>query len=210
MLRSLARRLRRAPGLNEELTSVALRDRYRALGVDVGLFSYGCFDIDRFPAGVTIGRYCSFAPTAQVFLRNHGMGFIGLTAYLYNPVLGVVDEQKMPAATLTIGDDVWIGHNAVILPGVGTIGRGAVIGAGAVVTRPVASYAVVVGNPATEKRRRFDEATIAQIEATRWWTLDPDALCQLAREQPGLVFDPARYFAASDATARDDFFAPAK
>lgn len=172
---------------------MALRAKYRAQGVNIGLYSYGCFDLARVPPGVTIGRYCSFAPTTQIFLRNHGIEFIGLTAYLYNETLGVVDRNMLPQGKLSIGDDVWLGHNSIVLPQVGTIGRGAVIAAGAVVTRPVPAYAIVAGNPARVVRMRFDEATIALIEETRWWELDLAGLRGLIAEKPDLVFRPAAY-----------------
>lgn len=181
----------------EQQTSLALRERYRTLGVEVGLYSYGCFDLARVPAGVTVGRYCSFAPTAQIFLRNHGIDFIGLTAFLYNETLGVVSDNMMPQARMAIGDDVWIGHNAILLPQVGQVGRGAVIAAGAVVTRPVPAYAIVAGNPARVVRMRFDEPTIAMIEATKWWELDTTQLRALVERQPDLVFRPAQHFATT-------------
>lgn len=137
MIRQAINRLRGRHTPSDEPESLALRRRFQALGVDVGLYSYGCFDLGRFPSGVTVGRYCSFAPTSQAFLRNHGLEFIGLTAYLYNEALGVVERSMMPHATLTISDDVWLGHNSILLPAVSEIGRGAVVAAGAVVTRPV-------------------------------------------------------------------------
>ncbi|WP_157098981.1 CatB-related O-acetyltransferase [Novosphingobium rosa] len=194
-IRRLIDRLRGRHSPMDEFTSLALREKFRAQGVEVGLYSYGCFDLGRVPAGVTVGRYCSFAPTAQIFLRNHGVEFLGLTAYLYNQHLGVVEDNKIPHVTLTVGDDVWMGHNCIILPQVGSIGRGAVIAAGAVVTRAVPPYAVVAGNPARVVRMRFDEATIAAIEDTRWWELDTEGLRQLMQDKPELVFTPHEHFA---------------
>lgn len=192
----LLRQLRREPMLQEQLTSIPLRARFADKGVQIGLFSYGCFDLSRVPPGVTVGRYCSFAPSAQIYLRNHGMSFIGLTAYLYNETLGVVDRSMIDTVPMIIGDDVWLGHNAVLLPSVREVGRGAVIAAGSVVTRPVPAYAIVGGNPARLLRMRFDPETIAGIEATRWWEKTPEELRIMAREQPTLTFDPAAYFAA--------------
>lgn len=180
----------------DERTSTALRERFRQAGVDVGLYSYGCFDLKRFQTCTTIGRYCSFAETSRVYTRDRSVDFMALTPYLFNSALGMVDEDRIEQKRIVIEDDVWFGHNAVILPGAKTIGRGAVVGAGAVVTKPVEPYAIVVGNPARVLKKRFDDATIARIEATRWWELDLAGLRRLATEQPELVFNPAKQFVA--------------
>ena len=77
----------------------------------------------------------------------------------------------MPGITggdIVIGNDVWIGYEAVILAGV-TIGDGAIIGTRALVTRDVAPYTIVGGVPAREIRRRFPEETIAELLALKWW-----------------------------------------
>jgi acetyltransferase-like isoleucine patch superfamily enzyme len=70
---------------------------------------------------------------------------------------------------LSIGNDVWIGQNAIILPSVARIGDGAVIGAGAVVTKDVEPYSIVVGNPARLLRYRFSQETIVKLQESRWW-----------------------------------------
>lgn len=171
-----------------------MRAEFARLGIEVGYHSYGCFDAIRFPPGTKIGRYCSFAPTSHVFLINHGTQFLGLTAYFYDQRLGIAPDNVGPRHTLEISDDVWLGHNAIILPSTGTIGRGAVVAAGAVVTRPVPAYAIVAGSPARVVKYRFDEETIEKIEATQWWLKEPDELKDLMRECPELVFDPASYF----------------
>lgn len=195
-IRYLVNRLRGRHSFKEEFESVKLRSRYRAMGIDIGLYSYGCFDTARVPPGVTIGRYCSFAPSSQIFLRNHGVDFIGLTACLYNEALGVVDRQMIEHKMLNVGDDVWLGHNSVILPQVSRIGRGSVVAAGAVVTRDVPPYAIVAGNPATILRMRFDDKTIAVIERTRWWDMDINELRKFVDDNPELVFAPARFVAS--------------
>lgn len=188
----IKRHILRRPTLRDELESQGLRQKFAAQGISAGLYSYGCFDSSRINPGVSIGRYCSFSDSCMIFTRNHGIDFIGLTAYLYNSQLGVVKADTIAYGTCVIGDDVWIGHNAVILPSVHTIGRGAVIGAGAIVTRPVGAYEVVAGNPARLMRKRFADDVILKIEATEWWLKNPDELRIMASEHPDLVFSPSQ------------------
>lgn len=70
-----------------------------------------------------------------------------------------------------IGHDVWLGYDAMILPGV-TVGDGAVVASRAVVTKDVPAYAIVAGNPARVVKQRFSEAEVAQLLALRWWDWD--------------------------------------
>jgi len=74
-------------------------------------------------------------------------------------------------ARIEIGNDVWTGHNATVLGGV-TVGDGAIIGAGSVVTKDVPPYAIVAGVPAVVKRFRFSERTIGRLLAVKWWDLE--------------------------------------
>ncbi len=138
-------------------------------GINVGLYSYGCFAPERIPAGTTVGRYCSFAGGVAIFDANHPMERASLHPFFYNPRLGVVAQETVSRHSLTVGHDAWIGHNAVIAPRVLKVGNGAVVGAGAVVTKDVPAYAVVVGNPARIIKYRFSEGVQRCIEASRWW-----------------------------------------
>ena len=177
--------------LRDEYESAALRAHFAARWqVQVGLYSYGCFDPWRVPARTRIGRYCSFAKTARVLDANHPIEAISTHPYLYEARFGVVPADRIDSEWLVIEDDVWISHNATISPGCKFIGRGSIIGAGAVVTRDVPAYTIVAGAPAKPLRRRFDDATIARIEASRWWELDRLALKALSEREPGLVFTP--------------------
>ena len=87
-------------------------------------------------------------------------------------------EEELKPGILRIEHDVWLGRNAVILPGCRRIGIGAVIGAGAVVTRDVPDFAIVGGVPAKVLRYRYDEPTQAKVLASRWWELQPEALAE--------------------------------
>lgn len=91
---------------------------------------------------------------------------------------------------LEIGHDVWIGANAIILPGVSRIGNGAVIGAGSVVTKDVGPYEIVAGNPARAIRMRFDERQIAALESSRRWELDRHELADRIGELDAMLQNP--------------------
>ena len=76
---------------------------------------------------------------------------------------------------VNIGNDVWIGHGAIILPGL-TVGNGAVVAAGSVVTKDVEPYSIVAGNPAKEIRKRFPQSIWSELEAIGWWDWDHNTL----------------------------------
>lgn len=129
-----------------------------------------------------IGKWCSIADGVKIGLGSHPLGgFVstsGLLATDTTRTLGFTihrgDDRATlyPAAedgyTVVIGNDVWIGCRALILDGV-RIGDGAVVGAGAVVTRDVEPYTVVAGVPARPLRKRFREEQIAFLLRFRWW-----------------------------------------
>jgi len=177
--RSIRRLIRRTIMKLEgrEFYSLTLRRIYKEhYGIDIGMYSYGCFDLDGFPSGTVIGRYCSFAEGVAILNSNHPVDRIALHPFFYNPVLGVVNDLKIERGFLVIGHDVWIGRNALILPMVRHIGNGAVIGAGAVVTKDVPPYSIVGGNPARIIRYRFPEAIQRAVEASKWWTYSIEEL----------------------------------
>lgn len=163
------------------------REKYR---VDVGLYSYGCFDQWRMPGPLEIGRYCSIASTVRSAPINHPSDAITTHPALYERKFGVVAEDIFYDVPQVIEDDVWIGHNAMILPSCRRIGRGSIVGAGAVVTRDVPRYTVVAGNPAKVLRERFEPELQQALEESRWWTLDLKGLRQLVQMNPQLVFQP--------------------
>lgn len=144
----------------------------------IGDFVYIC-DHSRI-SNTTIGNFCSIGPHVQIVLGKHPTHFVSTFPAFYSVnrqcQLSFVDENAVDEiAPVTIGNDVWIGANALIMDGV-TIGDGAVVAAGSVVTHDVAPYAIVGGVPAREIRKRFDEATIARLLDLKWWDQDPEWL----------------------------------
>ena len=144
--------------------------------VEVGLYSYG--DVLRagvLPRGSRVGAYCSVGNGLIVRRRDHPVDRAILHPLLYNRGLGLLAQDSIPTDRdnpLTIGHDVWVGDRVTILSGCGSIGNGAVLAAGAVVTRDVPAYTIVGGTPAKPIKTRFDDATIARLEASRWWERD--------------------------------------
>jgi virginiamycin A acetyltransferase len=122
-----------------------------------------------------IGRFCSIAAEVKFIMNGGNHPTTWLTTYplpIFENGWALATPPAWPhKGDTTIGNDVWIGHGAVIMPGI-TIGDGAIIATASVVTKDVPPYAIVGGNPATVLRFRFDEATIARLLALRWWEWD--------------------------------------
>lgn len=141
--------------------------------VTVGDFTY----LERNSEGIyaEIGKFCSIASNVRINALEHPMERLTTHKVSYRPneyfrYLGVDSafRERRQAKRVTIGNDVWIGHGAVITPGV-NIGHGAVIGANAVVTKDVAPYRIVGGVPARIIRKRFDDAIVDRLLALCWW-----------------------------------------
>lgn len=140
--------------------------------VEIGFYSYGAFNPMNIRPGVKIGRYCSFGREVMIFDANHPVKFCSTHPYFYEPKYGYVRELLTTQIKKEIGNDVWIGHRAMILPKCRTIGDGAIVGAGAVVTKDVPPYAIVGGNPAKIIGYRFDEDKVADLVQSKWWLKD--------------------------------------
>lgn len=145
--------------------------------LQIGMYSYGgCFSLDNVPPGTTFGRCCSVSRNISILSGNHPLKFKSLHPFFYNPAMGYVDKLLINRTKLTIGNDVWIGRNAVILPSVSKIENGAVIGAGSVVTKNVPAFAVLAGNSAKIIKYRFSEDKIKKIIDSAWWDKDIEDL----------------------------------
>lgn len=160
-----------------EFCSRSLREIFRHYHkIDIGKYSYGCFEPRNIWPLTTIGRYCSIAEGACILNGNHPLSHKSLHPFFYEPKAGYVSSEKIKRRAISIGNDVWIGRNAIITPSVCTIGDGAVIGAGSVVTKDVPDFAVVAGNPAKILKYRFEPNIRNKIKASQWWLRDIDEL----------------------------------
>lgn len=130
-----------------------------------------------------IGKFCQIASGIEFIMNgvNHQMNAVStFPFYIFEGWEQNVPElHKMPLKGDTIvGNDVWIGQNATILPGV-HIGDGAIIGANSVVAKHVEPYSIVAGNPARFIRKRFDEEMINLLLEVRWWNLPIEQINRL-------------------------------
>ena len=123
---------------------------------------------------LVIGSFCSIGSGAAFIMagnQGHRNEWISTFPFFFMPEVPEFENAAngyLPAGDTVIGNDVWIGSEAIIMPGI-TVGDGAVIGTRALVTKNVEPYAIVGGNPAKTIRKRFDEDSIALLLEMKWW-----------------------------------------
>ncbi|MFI6848896.1 CatB-related O-acetyltransferase [Kitasatospora sp. NPDC050467] len=132
------------------------------------LYAYG-------PEQLVIGKYCAIATGTRFLMAGAAHPTVGVSTFPFTMFGGSWTERTLDIVTglpsrgdTVVGNDVWFGHGATVLPGV-RIGDGAIIAAGAVVTADVEPYTVVGGNPARPIRRRFDDADVDRLLRAAWW-----------------------------------------
>jgi phosphonate metabolism protein (transferase hexapeptide repeat family) len=147
--------------------------RTKLLEVLMSDYSYVVNDSDI--AYCSIGKFCSIAAMTRINPGNHPMQRASQSHFTYRASAyfpGEEDEHEFfawrRAHHVSIGNDVWIGHGAIVLAG-RSIGDGAVIAGGAVVTKDVPPYTIVGGNPARPIRQRFPDDIAARMRALAWW-----------------------------------------
>lgn len=147
------------------------------LGKDysIGDYTYGKPIILKWgkQANLRIGKYCCISGRVCMILEGeHRTDWI--TMYPFSALKAEWPEGKdirghpSTKGDIIIGNDVWLGYGTIVLSGV-TIGDGAVVAAGSVVTNNVQPYSIVGGNPARLIGKRFDDSTIAELLKIRWW-----------------------------------------
>ncbi|MCG9022851.1 CatB-related O-acetyltransferase [Laribacter hongkongensis] len=148
----------------------------------MGRHSFCGYDCEIYRA--TIGAFTSIANGVVLGGARHPMEWVGMSPVFYagrDSIKAKFAEHMLsPPAEVTVGNDVWIGRSAIVLSGV-EIGNGAVVGAGAVVTKDVPPYAIVAGNPAKIIRYRFREPVIQALEKLQWWNFSDQRLSELGR-----------------------------
>jgi acetyltransferase-like isoleucine patch superfamily enzyme len=191
VVRPLARLLRRLDAFYQAHRDDEARG---AAHFSVGRHSYGAPRLIKYEsdtARVRIGAFCSIAPEVSFLLGgNHRPQCV--STFPFRIRLGLPDAaedgSQASKGDIVVGNDVWIGHGAFILSGV-TIGDGAVIGAQAVVAGDVRPYAIVVGNPAREIRRRFTDQQIAALLRIAWWDWPMETIRQEVPSLSGPAID---------------------
>jgi phosphonate metabolism protein (transferase hexapeptide repeat family) len=150
------------------------------LDVEMGDYSYVVNDAQI--TYTTIGKFCSIAALTRINPGNHPMHRARQAHFTYRASAyfpGEADEAEFFAwrksYRVHIGHDVWIGHGAIVLPG-RNIGTGAVIAAGAIVTKDVPAYTIVGGNPARPIKRRFPDGVADRLARLAWWDWDHEML----------------------------------
>lgn len=154
----------------------------RTMLLEVSMDDYSYVVNDSQITYTTIGRFCSIAAMTRINSGNHPMHRATQAHFTYRASAYFPDESDdtdffnwRRAHHVHIGHDVWIGHGAILLPG-RNVGTGAVIAAGAIVTKDVPAYTIVAGNPARPVKRRFPEAIADRLTALAWWDWDHETL----------------------------------
>jgi virginiamycin A acetyltransferase len=122
---------------------------------------------------ISIGKYCQIGADVAMHATNHPIS--SMTTYINKNLFGGELKALKEENKIVIGNDVWIGHGVIIVGNV-TVGNGAVLAAGSVVTKDVDPYTVVAGVPAKPIKKRFSENIIQEIEALQWWDLSKSEL----------------------------------
>lgn len=181
---------------NEYKTSCFIKNVITAPNIQVGDYTYYDDPVDptafernnvlfnwpEFGDRLIIGKFCAIASGTTFVMGSANHRLDSVSTYPFHVFGGVWAQNTPPHLTqlpfkgdTVIGNDVWIGRESVIMPGV-KIGDGAIVAAYSVVTKDVAPYTLVGGNPARFIRKRFDDSLIRQLLDLRWWDMEPNLL----------------------------------
>jgi len=149
---------------------------------DCTLGDYSYIQRDSAAIYTRIGKFCAISAGVSLNALEHPIERVSQHKFTYRPneyfTGAKVDRDfrsRRSQHRVTIANDVWVGHGAIIMPGV-AIGNGAVIAAGAVVTNDVAAYAIVAGVPARQLRWRFEPGIAERLAELAWWDWEHERL----------------------------------
>jgi acetyltransferase-like isoleucine patch superfamily enzyme len=167
--------------INSVIRGPLYLNRNTQIGPEADLGAWFGMNESCFVARAQVGRYCAIGARTAINPFNHPSSWLSIHEFQYHPksfdwVAEYNDFQRLERTPemfrrVVIGNDVWTGHNVNVMPGV-NVGDGAIIAAGAVVTKDVPPFAIVAGVPAVVKRLRFSERVIERLLRVRWWDLE--------------------------------------
>ena len=184
---------------NEYGTSCFLKNVVTAPNIIVGDYTYYddphdptgfekhnvLFNYPEFGDRLLIGKFCALASGVRFIMGPANHRISSVTTYPFHVFGGLWQERTPPhmdqlpqKGDIVIGNDVWIGRESTIMPGV-HIGDGAIVAAYSVVTRDIPAYGVAGGNPARLVKMRFDQELISLLLEFRWWGLPPEELAEV-------------------------------
>lgn len=144
------------------------------------LYAYG-------PERLVIGKYCAIAAGTRFLMAGAEHPTMGVSTFPFAMFGGDWTDRTLDIVTgmpsrgdTVVGNDVWFGYRAIVMPGV-RIGDGAIVAAGAVVTSDVPPYTIVGGDPARTIRRRFGDADVDRLLRAAWWDWPPELVTEHAR-----------------------------
>lgn len=184
---------------NEYKTSCFIKNVVKAPNISIGDYTY--YDDAADPTGfeannvllnypefgdhLIIGKFCAIASGTKFIMGSANHRISSVTTYPFHVFGGAWRENTPPhldqlprKGDTVVGNDVWIGRECVIMPGV-KVGDGAIVAACSVVTKDIPPYTVFGGNPAKFVKQRFDEELTGLLLQFRWWDLEPEALVEV-------------------------------
>lgn len=177
-------------------TTVFLKNVIKASNISVGDYTYYdsadhpedfektniLYNWPEFGDKLIIGKFCQLGSGVKFIMGPANHRISSISTYPFNVFGGTWSENTPPHLSqlpfkgdTIVGNDVWIGRESVIMPGV-KIGDGAIIAAHSVVTKDIEPYSIVGGNPAKLIRKRFDDELISLLLKTQWWNFEPTEL----------------------------------
>lgn len=184
---------------NKYKTSCFIKNIIKAPNITVGDYTYYddkidhagfeknnvLFNYPEFGDRLIIGKFCQIAFGTKFIMGPANHRLCSVTTYPFNVFGGAWTENTPPhlnqlprKGDIVIGNDVWVGRESVIMPGV-KIGDGAIIAAYSVVAKDIPAYTVYGGNPAEFIKKRFNDEFIDLLLRFQWWNLEPEALAEI-------------------------------